>query len=389
MPMKARGGGNPVSADDLARLLNMRQVPIVILNACQSGKQIGAAETSLGSRMLDAGAQLVVAMGYSVTVSAARLLMTTLYRQLLDGRDPAIAIRRGRLELFNNKQREAAFGQKIELEDWLLPVIYQNRAPGFDHNTFQGEVMSVAAGYAPPRTAYRFVGREIENRLLSWRNLLLVRGMGGAGKTTLLHHLGWWWQKTRFVDKVFYFGYDQKAYRLLEIVSAIGEQLGLRLSGRAAQDRVTILRSLKSTRCLLVLDNLESITGEPLAVQNTLPLDAQADLRAFSAGVGGEVAPWCCSALAAARRGCGRIRCGTTMYTTCRASITRPRANWPRRLSARRMHRGYPEQPEHQAAFRRLLKLLGRLPIGHGGGAGRFGAHAAGANDRAVAGGGR
>ena len=70
--------------------------------------------------------------------------------------------------------------------------------------------------YRAPNTTYGFVGRDldvlrIERRLLSQRNILLIRGMVGAGKTTLLHHLGAWWQTTGFVDQVFYFGYDQQA----------------------------------------------------------------------------------------------------------------------------------------------------------------------------------
>jgi hypothetical protein len=155
-------GGDPFSADHLADLLNMRQIPLVVLNACQSGKQVGAAETSLGSRLLAAGVQLVVAMGYSVTVSAARLLMTTLYGHLLAGREPAVAIRRARLELYHNKRRQAAYGQEIPLEDWLLPVIYQNRPPDFGPHTFTGEWTDPGPLYAPPRTTYHFVGRDLD-----------------------------------------------------------------------------------------------------------------------------------------------------------------------------------------------------------------------------------
>lgn len=81
-----------MSANDLARLLNSHQIPIVVLNAYQSGMQKGSRETSLGSCLLMAGAQLMVAMGYSVTVSAARILVTALYRQLLAEREPAAAI---------------------------------------------------------------------------------------------------------------------------------------------------------------------------------------------------------------------------------------------------------------------------------------------------------
>jgi hypothetical protein len=163
---------NPVSAEDLANLFKMRQIPIVILNACQSGKQVGAAETSLGSYMLKAGVQLVVAMGYSVTVSAARILMSTLYQELLDGRNPDMAILRARLELYNDKARQAAFGQEIKLEDWLLPVIYQNRAPDFDSSGFQNYVAPDLAPYKAPRTTYKFVGRDIE--ILEIENHLLI-----------------------------------------------------------------------------------------------------------------------------------------------------------------------------------------------------------------------
>lgn len=115
-----------MEAGELADLLTTHRIPITLLNACQSGKQIGASETSLGSRLIEGGVQLVLAMGYSITVSAAEILMTSLYRQLFDGMEVAGAIRSGRRELHNHKPRRAYYNQTIELEDWLLPVVYQN-----------------------------------------------------------------------------------------------------------------------------------------------------------------------------------------------------------------------------------------------------------------------
>jgi len=361
-------GGNPVSADKLADLLNEYQVPIIILNACQSGKQVGATETSLGSQLLAAGAQLVVAMGYSVTVSAARLMMTTLYRQLLDGQNPATAIRRARLDLYNDKRRKAAYAQEIRLEDWLLPVIYQNRTPVFDRTAFQDWSATDSNSYTPPRTAYDFVGRDldilqIESLLLrNKRNLLLVQGMGGAGKSTLLHHLGWWWQKTCFVNQVVYFGYDFKAYHLAEIVSGIGEELGLSLSGRPDDDRAAVLSAFKSSRHLLILDNLESVTGESLAVQNTLPPEAQTELRTFLQDLIGSRT----LVLFGSRGGEAWLRPDplrdTDVYAlsgldyeaqTELAEDILENVNAPR----------YPEQEEHQADFRRLLRLLNGCPL--------------------------
>jgi CHAT domain-containing protein len=59
----------------------------MVLNACQSGKQVGVRETSLGSPLLKAGVLTALAMGYSVTVTAAELMMQTLYAELFAGRD--------------------------------------------------------------------------------------------------------------------------------------------------------------------------------------------------------------------------------------------------------------------------------------------------------------
>src|SRR5262249_45420095 len=103
------GQADPVEAGELARLLITHPLPIVVLNACQSGKQVGASETSLGSRLLQSGAQMVLAMGYSVTVTAAELLMRRLYERLFAGSDLPNAIRRARQELYNSKGRRAYF----------------------------------------------------------------------------------------------------------------------------------------------------------------------------------------------------------------------------------------------------------------------------------------
>ena len=155
--------------------------------------------------------------------------------------------------------------------------------------------------YRPPQTRYGFVGRDldilqIEKHLLSKRNILLVRGMGGAGKTTLLHRLGAWWQAIGFVDRVFYFGYDERAWTCQRIMSTIARRLlsadeyAERFESFSLKDQQTMLAErLRDLRHLLILDNLESITGANLAIQNTLPPREQAALRRFLADlVGGK-----------------------------------------------------------------------------------------------------
>ncbi|HJT56452.1 MAG TPA: CHAT domain-containing protein, partial [Ktedonobacteraceae bacterium] len=287
-----------VEAAELADLLTNHHIPIAILNACQSGMQIGASETSLGSRLMQAGVQLVLAMGYSVTVSAAEQLMQTLYKQLLANDDFSIAIRHGRSELYNHRERRAYFDQKIDLQDWLLPVVYQNQPVRLSVRDFTPEEskayfedLAEEARHTAPEPQYGFVGRDldilsIEKRLLTRRNILLVRGMGGAGKTTLLRHLDAWWRATGFVDKVFYFGYDERAWTRQQILDSIirrlyGEVTYLRdfqpLSLDAQQYKLA--QRLRSERHLLILDNLESITGAHLAIQHTLPETEQKALQ--------------------------------------------------------------------------------------------------------------
>jgi tetratricopeptide (TPR) repeat protein len=164
------------------------------------------------------------------------------------------------------------------------------------------------ARYQAPEPVYGFVGRDIdilhiEKRVLSrregkQRNLLLVRGMGGAGKTTLLQHLGQWWQTTGLVEEVFYFGYDEKAHTRNQIVDQIARRLlnqivpqGMAMSPEYTQFQAlmpslpqrTLAQRLRAERHLVILDNLESITGASLAMPNTLSEAEQASLHGFLA----------------------------------------------------------------------------------------------------------
>jgi tetratricopeptide (TPR) repeat protein len=279
---------------------------VCVLNACQSGKQIQLGidsndsiderETSLGARLMDAGMQMVVAMGYSVTVSAAKLFLEQMYGQLFGQQPLSEAVRRGRKELFERKQRQVYYNQVVDLEDWLLPVVYANQDVDFRLRpmTFQEEedyFTQQATQYRFGGTEYDFVGRDLDilklEKALLRHNVLLLQGMGGTGKTTLLRYLQDWWVQTHFVDRVFYFGYDQRARTLAQILHSIGQAVYPDAEQRVFQampvdaQREKLVKTLRSARYGLVLDNLESVTGQALAIQNTLPPEEQTLIQQF------------------------------------------------------------------------------------------------------------
>lgn len=302
-------GADPVEAHELADLLKSHQVPIAVLNACQSGKQVGASETSLGSYLAQAGTQLVVAMSDIVTVSAAKILMEKVYENLFEGNDCLTAVRSGRLELYYRKGRRVYYNREIDLEDWLLPVVYQNRDVDLRLRDFTSEERATyyskrADAYPFPSPEFGFFGRDIdilaiEDLLLRAdgnrpRNIVMIRGLGGAGKTTLLQHLGAWWQKTQFVDKVTYFGYDEEAWTCSRIVDRIARTvLGnvryhaefVPLNSVAQQQMIVDI--LRSERHLLILDNLESITGDATTMRHVLPKEEQDALHTFLTSLAG------------------------------------------------------------------------------------------------------
>ena len=302
-----KGKGVPVEATELANLLTGKKIPVCILNACQSGKQIAFAgekagvfrETSVGSQLLAAGMEMVVAMGYTVTVSAAVLMMKELYRHLFNKEQLATAIRLSRKELYQQKSRRAYFNQAIDLEDWLLPVVYGNGQVNLNLRQFTFKekkeyFLRRSQRYRFPAPTYGFVGRDLEimklEKALLKQNILLLQGMGGTGKTTLLNYLREWWQATNFAGKIFYFGYHEKAWNLQQIVFELGSQVYEEEEERAifqvtplAAQVEELIELLRANCYVLILDNLESVTGQQLAIENTLPEAERNQLRDFLA----------------------------------------------------------------------------------------------------------
>lgn len=295
------GDWNPVDAEDLGKLLTGKGIPICILNSCQSGMHTSSQdihEMSLGSTLIGSGMQLVVAMKYSVTVTAAKILMEQIYQSLFNEIDLVNSVRIGRLELYNCKVRQVYFNNKVDLEDWLLPVLYQNQQVDlrlrnftFEEEESYYEELNQRNNYTPP--PFGFIGRDLEilkiERLLSRHNCLLIRGMGGTGKTELLKYLQDWWVKTKFSDSVIYFSYENQVWSLKKIIHEIAKKVYIRqeLANFLAMSYSAQIQKIAATlRCnshIIILDNLESATGTSEAITGKLPDNEQEELRGFLA----------------------------------------------------------------------------------------------------------
>ncbi|GLY96269.1 tetratricopeptide repeat protein [Actinoplanes sp. NBRC 103695] len=295
------GTAQPVPSAQVAALLAEHRVAVAVLNACQSAMQTGD-EASLAHDLVAAGAPVAVGMAYSVTVSAAMRAMPVLYGRLAAGDDPVRAAFEARRALNDVKTRRAYFEHELELEDWILPVVYAQRdsklavrpMTGAEEEAFYRRRDQVAVA---PVVEYGFVGRDLDlhalERLLltdDQQTQVLVRGLAGAGKSTLLEHAGWWWQRTGLIDQVFSFSYEERAWTADQMIRHIAQQLLTpvefaqwdALGDAAKAGRITT--RLRAVRHLIVVDNAESITAGPAAIPHALP---EAERKRLARWLGG------------------------------------------------------------------------------------------------------
>ncbi len=117
------GGSDLVSASKVAAVLAEGKVPVVVLNACQSGAVGKELEASVATALLGAGCAAVVAMAYSVYAVAAAEFMAAFYEALFAGASVGQAVVAGRRRLFERDERPSPKGD-MPLADWLVPVHY-------------------------------------------------------------------------------------------------------------------------------------------------------------------------------------------------------------------------------------------------------------------------
>jgi tetratricopeptide (TPR) repeat protein len=308
---KPGGGADLVPAGTVARVLAEAQVPVVVLNACQSGAVGKELEATVATRLLQEGAACVVAMAYTVYAVAAAEFMAEFYERLFAGDRVTEAVAAGRRRMAEKNLRPSPPGRR-PLADWLVPVQYARGEvtfPGLRTERPAGmpslallldRAGDPAGDQEDPLTPVDpFVGRDALFYLLEkaarLQHVVLLHGPGGAGKTELAKAFGRWWRDTGGVgypDGVIWHSFEPgvASFGLDGVIT----EIGMRIFGAdfarlddPAKRQAAVLKLLNSRRLLLIWDNVESIHTMPDPSGVTPPLDEpeQEELRRFTARV--------------------------------------------------------------------------------------------------------
>lgn len=286
-----------IYTDDLAALLTEYPLPLVFLEACQTGQSEAEKQehtdpnASVAAALLQAGVASVIAMSHSVLVETARRFVSAFYQQLAEGQRIGSAVLAGRQALMQSTDRiNIAGAGTLQMQDWFVPVLYQRE----DDPRLFSHALQLPDETEPAwlfddllepnhKHRYTFIGRSRDllklERLLDRQPYAVIRGMGGIGKTAVAVELARWLVQCRRFERCAFVSVETYTHERA-IVDILGKQLvDEKYSVAEYGDDLDaalqpIMQVLQPQRTLLVIDNMESVLAD---VGNTEPVLALAD----------------------------------------------------------------------------------------------------------------
>ena len=285
-----------VSAGQVGVVLQERGVQAVLLNACDSARASRGLSSNFSEVLLQYDISMVLGMAYEALSSAADKFMAEFYGyflvQCLDWSSSA-SLARNQLRLHNI--RSARFGLEIEVNDWIVPVLYTRKGLVFDaglvapigsqqlvkrmlsllpgilgtsttkvdserHSLWNTELVGRDSFLLMLETAVLIDHRTTDKQSIK-RRLIYIHGPAGSGKTSFVRSVGRWWKNTHFVKAEFYFDFADSSWpRTVEaIIAQILASSQLKPERKESSIQAA-LQHLKRYRSLLILDSLEVVT---------------------------------------------------------------------------------------------------------------------------------